>query len=241
MFPLEEKLGMSAEQMLRALDRAIQATPMLLGILAEVAFEDNIIKETLSDWNADVSRPGTSHDFSLTRGPTTVTVQVKLQRSKNGQPEKGSKRARRWLFSPDMYKVEMQRSRGGERSKKGDESGDGEKTRPYRFGEFDILAVSMYPSSNPKNWGRFVFTLGNWLIPDPDDPRLIATFQPVPASENYDWTEDFEKCVRWLQAAEDKTIGGGKVLPKQKENKPKQKVNKVKKRNQRRPNKKRSG
>ena len=28
-------------------------------------------------------------------------------------------------------------------------------TRPYRFGEFDILAVSMHPSTN--DWNRFMY------------------------------------------------------------------------------------
>lgn len=94
MFPLEEKLGLSAEQMLRALDRAIQATPMLLGILAEVAFEDNVLAR-LEGWEYQVSQPGTAHDFSLRSESGCVTVQVKLQRSKGGQPERASGKARR--------------------------------------------------------------------------------------------------------------------------------------------------
>ena len=53
MYPLEEKLGLSAERgLFTTLDRAIQATPMLLGILAEVAFEDYIVKEKLGHWTA---------------------------------------------------------------------------------------------------------------------------------------------------------------------------------------------
>ena len=204
MYPLEAKIGMSAEQILRALDRAIQATPMLLGILAEVAFEDNVIAR-LEGWESHPSPPGAFHDFSLQRDSTSVTVQVKLQRSKKGLPEVASKRARRWKFSPGMYKVEMQRSRGGE------DAVAGEKTRPYRFGEFDILAVSMYPST--KNWGRFLYTVGDWLIPDPLNSRFIATFQPVPPAPNDDWTDDIPTCVHWLQTAERKTIGGGQVLP----------------------------
>ena len=175
----------------------------------------------LEGWTSHLSPPGAFHDFSLEGGSTSVTVQVKLQRSKKGIPEKGSKRAKRWLFSTDMYKVEMQRSRGGQRSRKGEDSESDDKTRPYRFGEFDILAVSMYPSA--KDWGRFLYTVGSWLIPDPADPNLIATFQPVSPDPNDDWTDDLETCVRWLQGAEGKTIGGGKVLPKQKKKKKKKK------------------
>ena len=216
MYPLESKLGMSAEQMLRALDRAIQATPMLLGILAEVAFEDYVLAR-LEGWTSHPSPPGAFHDFSLQRDSWSFTVQVKLQRSKKGQPEIASKRAWRWKFSPGMYKVEMQRSRGGE------DAVAGEKTRPYRFGEFDILAVSMYPST--KKWGQFLYTVSNWLIPDPVNPSLMATFQPVPPNPNDDWTDDIPTCVRWLQTAERRTIGGGHVLPK----KPKKKKAKPKK------------
>lgn len=41
-----------------------------------------------------------------------------------------------------MYVVETPRTRGGK------DLTSGEDTRPYRYGEFDILAVSMHPSTN---------------------------------------------------------------------------------------------
>lgn len=104
-----------------------------------------------------------------------------------------------------MFKVEMQRSRGGQKA-------TGKKTRPYQFGQFQILAVSMYPSSD-KDWGKFLYTVGDWLIPDPEDPTCIATFQPVPSAENVDWTEDINKCITWVLRGEQRTIGGGEVLP----------------------------
>lgn len=44
-----------------------------------------------------------------------------------------------------------------------DNDGDGEKTRPYRYGEFDVLAVSMQPSTG--KWDRYMYTLGRWLLP----------------------------------------------------------------------------
>jgi hypothetical protein len=50
-----------------------------------------------------------------------------------------------YRFLPgDMYIVETQRTRRGSDKKTRD------STRPYRFGEFDLLAVAMYPSTSKK-------------------------------------------------------------------------------------------
>ena len=212
--PLETTLKMSAEQLLHSLDRAIKATPMLVGILAETAFEDYVIKTHLTSWKYEVSSPRLPHDFLLKKGRASVSVQVKLQRSKNNKPVKGSPRATRWKIDSNMFKVEMHRTRGGTRSKDAEGSDTGKKTRPYRYGGFDILAVSMFPETG--DWRRFVYTVGAWLIPDPDNSENIAEFQPVSLEPNDDWTPHFETCVRWLKAAKPKTIKGGTFLPKTK-------------------------
>jgi hypothetical protein len=48
-----------------------------------------------------------------------------------------------------MYAVEVQKTRSGEKK--------GQKTRPYRFGDFDILAVNLHPTTG--DWKRFVYTV----------------------------------------------------------------------------------
>jgi hypothetical protein len=69
-------------------------------------------------------------------------------------------------------------------------------TRPYRFGQFDILAVSMHPSTN--DWQSFRYTLGDWLLPRSEDPSKIAVLQPVSSLPNDVWTDRLETCIEWL-------------------------------------------
>lgn len=76
------------------------------------------------------------------------------------------------------YVAETKRTRGGV------DSGTGQKTRPYRFGEVDILAVCLQPSTG--NWKSFMYTVGDWLLPRPDDPTLFQVLQPVATAPNAD-------------------------------------------------------
>ena len=101
-------------------------------------------------------------------------------------------------FSPDLYVVETQKTRRGTARK------TGSATRPYRFGEFDLLAVSMYPST--KRWDTFMYTVADWLLPGRTDPREILKFQPVASTPNDDWTNSFHTAVRWLRSGAKKTI-----------------------------------
>lgn len=87
-----------------------------------------------------------------------------------------------------MYVVETQKTRSGKKK--------GEKTRPYRFGDFDILAVNLQPITG--EWDRFAFTLGTWLLPRDKEPNLIATLQPVPVAPDSFWTDDLRQCVEWF-------------------------------------------
>jgi len=84
-----------------------------------------------------------------------------------------------------MYVVEVQKTKTGERN--------GEKTRPYRFGDFDILAVNLHPSTG--DWKRFVYTVGNWLLPRPQQLGLIEVFQPVRNCPDEYWTDDLGRCI----------------------------------------------
>src|SRR5207248_8593310 len=113
-----------------------------------------------------------------------VRVQVKLQRMRKQQAMLASEANR---HSPnDMFVVEVQKTRGGI------DLQTGEATRPYRFGEFDILAVNMHPST--KDWNRFLFTLSPWLIPRSPDTALIEIFQPIPCLANDLWTDSLKTC-----------------------------------------------
>lgn len=126
-----------------------------------------------------------------------VRVQVKMQRSELGAPLLAGRLLRgRHGWPATHYVVEMQRTRTGQRS--------GEKTRPYRFGEFDILAVSLGPATG--RWANFMYTVERWLLPASSNPSFVLTYQPVPPEENDAWTADFETCVGWWRSGEERRI-----------------------------------
>lgn len=187
--PIEAKLNTQAEVILEAIDRASDLTLRgIRGIIAEASFLVNVINK-LEGWRNIPLTGDYSYDFLIEDAIGQVKIQVKMQRKEKGVPK---------LTKTGKYVVETQRTRGGR------DAATGEATRPYRFGEFDILAVSMHPSTN--DWSRFMFTVGNWLRPRPGTPTLLEVLQPVPASPNSDWTEDLLMSVEWLRSGQIKTI-----------------------------------
>jgi hypothetical protein len=194
---IEREWNTSAEVVLEALARAGELTHrMFKGILAEAACKVEVI-DKLTGWY-DVTPPGMhAFDFVVQRGAERVTVQTKLQRKQGGKPFLYRVRGQRGPATP-FYVVETQKSRtGSDRS-------SGANTRPYRFGEFDILAVCMEPATG--DWTQFRFTLGRWLLPRPNAPELIAVYQPVSLAANGDWTDSLATAIGWWQSGQKKTI-----------------------------------
>jgi hypothetical protein len=87
--------------------------------------------------------------------------------------------------------VEVQRTRTGKDKQ-------GNLTRPYSFGSFDILAVCMEPSEG--RWDAFLYIPERWLMPRTADPGLIAIHQPILTAEPDIWTDDFELAVQRLRS-----------------------------------------
>jgi hypothetical protein len=196
--PLEGELNTRAEIILEAIRRAGGLTlRMMRGVIAEAAFEVEVV-ERLKGWEALPRAGDLPYDFLLRDGPGDVRVQVKLQRSKNQQPMRANEALR--SFPADMYVVEPQKTRRGTKKT------TGAATRPYRFGEFDLLAVAMYPST--QRWDTFRYTVADWLLSAPTDPAEIFKFQPVASAANDDWTDDFDTAVGWLRSGEKKKIRG---------------------------------
>lgn len=196
---IEQEWNTSAEVVLEALARSGPLTQrMFKGILAEAAFKVEIV-DKMDGWE-EVTPPGThAFDFAVRRGNLTVTIQTKLQRKQGGAPFMYRMPGKRGIPT-NFYVVETQKSR------KGTDRVSGESTRPYRFGEFDLLAVSMEPSTG--DWAQFRFTLGKWLMPRPDDANLIAIYQPVSLTPNEDWTDSLGIAIQWIQSGIQKTISG---------------------------------
>lgn len=154
------------------------------GVIADRAFHRLVIPK-LADrgWRSVPIIGDQAYDADLVRGDQRATVQVKMQRRTAGSP------AERQASGEPHWVVEVQRTRSGI-------GGDGQATRPYSFGSFDIIAVNLYASTN--DWSRFIYTLERWLLPRAGDAKLIAVMQPVPKARNEHWTDSFEECADWL-------------------------------------------
>jgi hypothetical protein len=138
-------------------------------------------------------------------------IQIKLQRLEKGVPK---------LYYPkhydegSLYVVEVQKTRSGEKTTKqllpGTETtleasnSVTVQTRPYRFGDFDILAVNMHPSSG--DWQNFRYTVASWLLPRGQDKSLIEIFQPVASVPNDVWTDDLSVCLDWFRSGENRSV-----------------------------------
>ncbi len=210
--PVEESLFISSDAILHALGRAGDFTVrMIRGVFAEAAFAADVLPLLSPRWSEekrDVADP--PYDFLLSDGAApngsafaNVRVQVKLQRSEAKAPLLASEVWTTKVKWPKThFVVEVQKSRKGEKR--------GQSTRPYRFGEFDILAVSLGPSTG--KWSNFMYTVERWLLLNPEAPSCLLTYQPVSPVDNDCWTTDFNTAVEWLRSGVAKRIEGD--LPK---------------------------
>ena len=191
--PIEEQLNCSAEIILEAIARASDLTLRgIRGIIAEASFKYEVL-DKLKGWKDITPDSNDAFDFKIKDAKGAVTIQVKMQRQKAHKPMMAKK------VYADMFVVETQRTRGGTDPR------TGEDTRPYRFGEFDIIAVSMHPSTN--SWNSFRYTVADWLLPRPQNKKLLQKFQPVSNEPDEDWTDELLTCIKWLRSRKKKTIG----------------------------------
>jgi hypothetical protein len=193
--PLEQRLNAKAELILEAIARSPDITLRgVRGIIAEAAFSIDVLP-TLTGWK-DTTPPGQyPFDCLLEDANGRVSVQIKLQRLENHEPLRAKE-------GDDLFVVETQRTRTGTDAKGG-------KTRPYRYGEFDILAVCLHPST--QKWTDFVYTVGLWLLPHPREESCLRTFQPVNPLGEENWTRDFNRCVEWFRSGEQRRICSGRM------------------------------
>jgi hypothetical protein len=191
--PYETVLGASAETILEAIHRAPELTRrMLRGVVADAAFSEFVVPtiEPLG-WRDTTPEGNFSYDYVLTDAKGQITVQIKLQRSEKGSPVKKS--GKPYGLAEDVYLVETQKTRGGLDEEK-------KKTRPYKYGEFDLLAVSLQPSTG--QWNSYMYTVGNWLLAS-KEPNELATMQPVTIGESEYWTSDFSIAANWFRSNND--------------------------------------
>ncbi len=211
--PLESEWGIDAETILSAIRRSSDLTKRgVRGIIAEAVFETAVIPSiAASGWKPATLTGDLAYDARLEKGTSAARIQIKLQRLEKGVPK---------LYYPEhydegsLYVVEVQKTRGGKKKTKTTVPGTDTtletideitvETRPYRFGEFDILAVNMHPSSG--NWKNFRYTVASWLLPRSEEPALIEIFQPVAAIPNDVWTDDLSVCLDWYLSREKRSV-----------------------------------
>lgn len=187
--PYEAVVGAPAEMILDAVYRAPELTRrMLRGVIADAAFRTFVVAAIATRRWCDVTPEGNfAYDYRVDDGQGPITIQVKLQRSERGAPV--IKQGKRYGFGGDVFLTETQKTRSGT-------DGRANQTRPYRYGEFDVLAVSMQPSTG--NWHSYMYTLGRWLLPGKIADE-VATLQPVTKTPSDFWTDDFEVAARWFR------------------------------------------
>lgn len=208
--PLESEWGIDANTILNAIRRSSDLTRRgVRGIIAEAVFESDVIPSLIaSGWEKASIGDDQPYDVLLQRGHISARIQIKLQRLEKSIPK---------LYYPakhnnsSLFVVEVQRTRGGtKKSREALPEAGTElsvirsltvKTRPYRFGEFDILAVNLHPSSG--NWRSFRYTLSSRLLARPEDTSLIRIFQPVAAIPGDIWTDDLSIALSWLEKDND--------------------------------------
>jgi hypothetical protein len=180
--PLEAEFGAPAEVILEAISRSSDLSKRgVLGLIAEAALKVHVL-DRMDDWELLSPPSEAAFDFGLRRDGRLVRIQVKRQRQERHQPK-------RWRDDPSLFVVETQRTRSG-RGK------DGEQTRPYRFEDFDVLAVCMQPCTD--DWTCFRFARTVDLLPREDDARCLAVLQPVSLKPNEVWHHSLEVTISRL-------------------------------------------
>lgn len=187
---LESRWGAPAEVILEAIARASDLSHRgVLGLIAEASFKVNVI-DRLEGWGSSAPPADAAFDYEIARGTDRVRIQVKRQRTER-------RKLRPYRSGSSLFTVETQRTRSGKDAK-------GDSTRPYKFGEFDILAVSIQPATD--DWTQFRYAPQRWLLPDSKRPTCLKVLQPVSLTVNSDWTGDFAECLDRLRTGGDRRI-----------------------------------
>ncbi len=166
MHPLEKRYGLTAADLLSAIDQRFRARVTLEGAVAEVQLGKHI--ERLRD--AGTIERFESHDQD---GHPDYTIWIP-----GGAPQgylvecknvRDSDEAYRDASAVVAYKVETQKTRVSQ----GDPA-----SRLYSFGYFAVMAVCLGKKTN--DWRMFMFAVARDLAPRAGRPDKLAVFQRVP-------------------------------------------------------------
>lgn len=181
---LEIRYGLSAEELLDALNKRFRARVALEGAVAEVHLEKKLKslfeKKTLNQYkHYDLDG---FPDFEI-RLPS-LSDPLKIECKNVRDSEEAYKQAGKIV----AYKVETQKTRAS----KGDKS-----SRFYDFHHFDILAVCLGKKTN--DWQNFLFCRAVDLKRNKTFPNKLAVMHPVPLPDSKDllfWFSDLTDLLR---------------------------------------------
>jgi len=185
--PLELEYGLSAEELLDAINKRFRAKVTLEGAVAEVKV-GKILQNLQS---IRFIQKFEQHDLD---GYPDYSIQIAGRKKKlrlECKNIRDSDEAYRKNGEVIAYKVETQKTRAS----RGDAS-----SRFYGYDQFEILAVCL--GKKTKNWSDFLFIRTNRLDRHPKYPKKLATMQrvPLPASSNLGhWSAELTKILKSFQ------------------------------------------
>lgn len=155
---LEIKYGLTAQELLDAIDRRFRLKVALEGAVAEVHFERKLRVASREGWlnSYEAHDVDGMHDFTvISLSGAAIRVEVKTIRN-GAKPQ-----------------VEIQKTRAA----KSDPS-----SRFYERGQFDVVAVCMGRLTG--DWSQFRYALVRELPSHKNHPNKLQVMHPVPAEEN---------------------------------------------------------
>ena len=165
MHKLETEYGLSATEILNAIDSRFRAKVALEGAVAEVQLEKILIKLKYDGVIFNYIRYDRDGypDFTIIKQEKGKGYQIECKNVRNADE---AFRSGREIYA---YKVETQKTR----TSQGDSS-----SRYYDVGLFDILAVCLGKKTH--KWDQFMFIKASNLTRHSKYPNKIAVMHPVP-------------------------------------------------------------
>ena len=155
---LEKEWNTTAEFILEAISRSQDITKRgVRGIIAELAFSEYVLKPMRPIWREHKLTGDLPYDALIEDAQGKITIQTKNQRLVKGIPlHPNATMVRLYPDVEGWFVAETQKTRSGKPKQNNERDIDNallidevelQSTRPYRFGEFDILSVCLQPSS----------------------------------------------------------------------------------------------
>ncbi len=190
MHPLEKEYGLSADELLTALQKRFRARVTLEGAVAEVQMSKLLLRLKQSKGILDFieldkdSQP--DFEISVKLNGKVKIVRLEVKNVRNTNETKGQQ---------SYYKVEVQKTRT---------SNADPSSRYYGTDQFEILAVCL--GKKTRNWDQFLFIKTTDLKRNALYPAKLSVMHNVPASGHFDlkpWYDDLQELVDSLEGDED--------------------------------------